>query len=179
MFDRYGLKDGRARAAAFILLAAAASGLFAQSVAPSFDQYRIGEAKFSGKPAPPLLKTTEDRRFRTAIRAAETAGPNFAGHYTVAEYGCGGGCVSIAIVDAKTGAVYRGPFRNLSWDLRKYEGKIRSDDEKFEQLAYRLESRLLVARGCLEETDCASYFWEWTGSQFKLLQKIPSVPLPQ
>ena len=180
---RESLKRGMARVsagAAIILLAAMAAGrIFAQTAVPSFDRYRVVEARFSGKPATPLFKTSGDRSFRTAIREAETGGPNFAGHYTIAEIGCGGGCVSIAVVDAKTGAVYPGPFRNLSWELRQYEGKLRSDDEKFEQLSYHPDSRLLIARGCPGETNCASYFWEWTGSQFKLVQKIPSVPLSQ
>ena len=176
---KQGLAGARACAAIVLLTATAASRMLAQTSAPSFNQYRVAEARFSGKPATPLFKTSGDRSFRTAIREAETGGPNFAGHYTIAEIGCGGGCVSIAVVDAKTGVVYPGPFRNLSWELRQYEGKLRSDDEKFEQLSYRPDSRLLIARGCPGETNCASYFWEWTGSQFKLVQKIPSVPLSQ
>jgi len=70
-------------------------------------------------------------------------------------------------------------FRNLGWDMRRYEDRIASDDPKFQPLEYRLESRLLVARGCPEETACASYFWEWSGSEFKLIRKIPSVPLQE
>jgi hypothetical protein len=80
-------------------------------------------------------------------------------------------------VDAITGAVYPGPFRNLGWELRKYEGRIASNDDNFEQLAYRLDSRLLIARGCPEEANCASYSWEWTGTKFKLLRTVPSTPL--
>jgi hypothetical protein len=174
-----GLACVRACAAIIFLGAAVVSRMFAQTSTPSFDQYRVAEAKFSGKPATPVFKTAGARSFRTAIREAETGGPNFAAHYTIAEIGCGGGCVSIAIVDVKTGVVYPGPFRNLSWELRQYEGKLRSDDEKFEQLSYHPDSRLLIARGCPGETNCASYFWEWTGSQFKLVQKIPSVALSQ
>ena len=40
-------------------------------------------------------------------------------------------------------------------------------------------SRLLIARGCPEEKNCASYFYEWTGAQFKLLRKIDATPLPK
>ncbi len=149
------------------------------TAAPSAEQYRITDAKFSGKPAQPVLKTAQDREFRTVIRDAAAKGPNFAGHYTIAQWGCGAGCVSIVVVDAANGAIYRAPFRVLGWDMRKYEGKYASNDDKFEPLAFRLDSRLLIARGCPEEANCASYFWEWTGSQFKLITKIPSVPLAQ
>ena len=36
-------------------------------------------------------------------------------------------------------------------------------------LAYKLDSRLLIARGCPEEENCGSYFYEWTGTKFKLI----------
>ncbi len=163
-------------ATAFLALAAAGL-IVAQTAVPSFADYKITGAPFKGKPAPPVIKTAEDRMFRTRIREAAAAGPNFAGHYTIAEWGCGAGCVSIAIVDAVNGAVHRGPFRILGWEMQKYEGKYAADDDKFEPLAYRLDSRLLVARGCPEEKNCASYFWEWTGAEFKLLRTIPAVPL--
>jgi hypothetical protein len=150
-----------------------------QTSVPSFDEYPATGAKFSGKPARPILKAAEDRRYRTMIRESAAGGPNFAGHYTIAEWGCGAGCITVALVDANTGTVSPGPFRVLGWELRKYEGKYASNDDNYEQLAYRLNSRLVVARGCPEETNCASYFWEWTGSRFKLIRKIPSAPLPQ
>ena len=130
---------------------------------PSFEGYPVGGPKFTGKPAAPVLKTAYERSFRTAIREAAARGPNFAGHYTVAEWGCGGGCVSIVIVDAANGAVYPGPFRNLA-------------SEEPQPLEYRLDSRLLIARGCPEETACASYFWEWSGAEFKLIRKTPPTP---
>jgi hypothetical protein len=142
--------------------------LAAQTSLPSFDRYPAAGPKFSGKPAPPVLKTAYERNFRTAIRDAAARGPNFAGHYTIAEWGCGAGCVSIVVVDAVNGAIHDGPFRNLSPS---------SDDPNIQPLEYRLPSRLLIARGCPEETACASYFWEWTGSAFSLVRKVPSTPL--
>jgi len=168
---RYGI------ASTALLVWAGVRVLFGQTAVPAFDQYRIAEPKFPGKPARPLIKTPEHRKFRTMILEAAAKGPNFAGHYTIAAWGCGAGCVSIAMVDAATGAVYRGPFRNLTWEMRKYEDQYAANDDRFEPLAYRPDSRLLVARGCPEEANCASYFWEWTGLQFKLIRIIASVPL--
>ena len=161
----------------FVLLLLAMARLYAQPAIPVFTQYPAPGAKFTGTPAKPVLKTAYQRTFRTMIRESAAEGPNFAGHYTVAEWGCGAGCVSVVLVDAATGTIYSGPFRNLGWEMRKYENRLASNDEKFEPLEYRLDSRLLVARGCPEEANCASYFWEWTGSQFKLIQKVPSAPL--
>ena len=62
------------------LLAALEVGLLsAQNTVPTFDQYRVTQPKFSGKPMLPVIKTAEDRRFRTRIREAAADGPNFAG----------------------------------------------------------------------------------------------------
>ena len=65
----------------------------------------------------PVIKTAEARRFRTMIREAAAKGPNFAGHFTVAEWGCGAGCVSVAIIDAATGSIYRDRGRLQEQDL--------------------------------------------------------------
>lgn len=54
---------------------------------PQFEQYKV--KIYSGKPAVPVLRTPEDREYRTRIREGATAGPNFAGHYTVVIIGCG------------------------------------------------------------------------------------------
>src|SRR6476620_2304120 len=55
-------------------------------------------ADFHRKPAAPILPTKTQRVFRTAIREAAAKGPNFAGHYTIAEWGCGSGCMSSVVV---------------------------------------------------------------------------------
>src|SRR5208282_3369622 len=125
-----------------------------------------------GKPAPPKLIRPEDRLFRTRIREGASKGPNFAGHYTIAEWGCGSGCISIALVDAADGTVFKVPFDVLGWGmpLMEYEGRYAPNREGFAPLSYRLDSRLLIVRGCPEDQNCASYFYEWKGPQFKLIR---------
>jgi len=94
--------------------------LLAQTSAPSrpiesmprFESYPVVE-KFKGTPARPILRTSEQRSYRTRIREGAKKGPNFAGHYTIVEWGCGSGCLSIAIVDAATGMVWDDPFHTL------------------------------------------------------------------
>jgi ankyrin repeat protein len=46
------------------------------------------------------------REYRTRLGEGAKKRPNFAGHYTVIDWGCGSNCQSIAIVDALTGKVY-------------------------------------------------------------------------
>ena len=145
---------------------------------PKFEQFKVADV-YKGKPAAPVLRTARDREFRTRIREGAAKGPNFAGHYTIADWGCGAGCVSIALIDAVDGHIYAPPFDVLAWQLMKYEGHIVSNGDKFEPLEFDLRSRLLIARGCFNEEECASFFYEWTGTQFKLLRKIPGVAMPQ
>lgn len=122
--------------------------------------------------------------FRTVIEEATKNGPNFAGRYTIADWGCGTSCESVAVIDAETGAVYDGPFGQLPKAVLYYGDALRYDRDAngryiYDDLSYRLNSRLLVARGCPNFKDCAAYFYEWTGSEFKLLRKIRATPEPR
>jgi len=138
---------------------------------PTFEQFKV-EEKYTGKPAVPILQTRMQRNFRTVIQEAAKEGPNFAGHYTLAEWGCGAGCVSMAVVDSKTGRTFDGPFTLLGFDLSYvYEGGE-------EQLEFRLDSRLMVARGCPGEKDCGTYYYEWADDRFKMIRKLPATKRP-
>ncbi len=66
---------------------------------PAFEQFNVAET-FKGTPATPKI-IRNHRSYRTQIREGAAKGPNFAGHYTIAEWGCGSSCVSIAIIDVK------------------------------------------------------------------------------
>jgi len=157
-----------------LILPLATLGHAQKETLPAFEQFNVAET-FKGKPATPKI-IRNHRSYRTQIREGAAKGPNFAGHYTIAEWGCGSSCVSIAIIDAKDGSVYDGPFNVLSFaSPLKYEGKYSSTGEGFEPLSYRINSRLLVVRGCPQEENCASYFYEWADSRFKLIRKIPAV----
>jgi len=141
---------------------------------PAFEQFRVAET-LTGKPAPPKI-TGKHRSYRTRIREGAAKGPNFAGHYTIATWGCGTSCVSIAIIDAKDGSVYDGPFGFLGYGMPlKYERRYSSMSDRFEPLSFRIDSRLLAVRGCPQHENCASYFYEWDDSRFKLIRKIPAV----
>ena len=145
---------------------------------PSFADYPATEHSPASRP-PRCFRRAGQREFRTKIREGAAKGPNFAGRYTIADWGCGAGCVSIAVIDAKDGKVYDGPFQVLSWAMFTYEGKYQSNTPEFAPLDFRKGSRLLIARGCPEEEKCASYFYEWTAPKFKLIRKVEATPIPQ
>ena len=114
---------------------------------------------FKGKPATPKITTPFQRRFRTQILEGARKGPNFAARYTIVQWGCGASCVSAVIVDAKSGAVHELPFQALTFGA-----------EVREPFSFRLDSNLLVVRGCPNEKDCATYQYEWRDSRLRFLK---------
>lgn len=72
----------------------------------------------------------EAKLFQSTITEQSSEGPNFAGHYTVATWGCGTECQGFAIIDAITG------------DIVEYEPSI--DHQVSAGLSHSLDSNLLV-----------------------------------
>lgn len=121
---------------------------------PTFAEFPVTKV-FRGKPASPKLATKDQRMFRTMIRMGgenpETL--NFAGHYTVPQWGCGTDCSQFAVVDSISGRVY-GPFAVSgmpgSW-LEDHNGA------GAEHVEFEPNSRLLKVNGCPNERDCGFY----------------------
>jgi hypothetical protein len=141
----------------------------ADSKEPRFEDYPA-DVDTHLKPATPQFKTGGQRRFRGTIRESVEKGVNFAGHYAIAEWGCGSGCVQTAVVDLRTGDVYDGPFGALP---KARMSLIPNADVDKTGIFYQEDSSLFIARGCPNEKGCGAYFFEWTGTQFKLLRRIP------
>jgi hypothetical protein len=136
---------------------------------PKFEDYRTQDV-LTGPAVVPVVSRPNQRTFKTRIVEEARLGVNFAGLYRIAEWGCGSSCVSIAVVNLQTGAVYYGPFKLLGYGTRRrYEG---GEDE----LEYRGDSRLMVARGCPGDRDCGTYYFEWKGERFLRLRYVPAGP---
>ena len=130
--------------------------------APVFGHFKV-ESLPGARPAPVDLKSHPlARRYRTVLRAGAPEGPNFAGHYTVVGWGCGSSCVQFAVVDARNGAVF------FPQGFQSVSG-VHVNSDGFEPDAardgywgrYRLDSRLLVVLGALDERpdrEGATYF---------------------
>src|ERR671926_1993814 len=73
-----------------------------QSKAPRFESYRVSVRR--GRVAPLDLRSHAlARHYRTLLRQQQRdEGVNFAGNYTLASVGCGTGCSTTAIIDART-----------------------------------------------------------------------------
>ena len=149
---------------------ALAASLLAQTAEPQFKDYPAPVSAVAA-PAAPKFKTAGQRKFRSVIRDAVDRGVNFAGHYTVAEWGCGTGCVQMAVVDALSGDVYEGPFGNLPRSSLGIDPNVEVDKAG---LFYQRDSTLLVARGCPNSSACGAYYYQWTGNRFKRLKRVLS-----
>jgi hypothetical protein len=144
-----------------------------QRVLPKFEDF-TAVGLFRGTPAMPILATREDRRFRTMIQEGARKGPNFAVHFTIADWGLGSNIGEFSIIDANTGRVHV-PFRAVAYPpMFSY---VEDPALGVAALDFRLDSRMLLIRGCPGEKRCGSYFFEWTGTRLKLLKAVPAVPL--
>jgi len=81
---------------------------------------------YKGKLASPNFKTDKDAYgFRTQIRTqCKQDGVNFAGHYTIVEWGCGSPCQQIAIVDRINGKIYFSKLPEINNEIA-YDFKCR------------------------------------------------------
>ncbi len=144
-----------------------------QTKLPSFDEYKVSEV-FKGMPAQPRLTIHLAREFRTQIQEAARKGPNLAGKFTIAQWGCGSGCIQMVVINEETGAVHPGPFKTLAaktaHTLEMYLAPL---------LQFRANSRLIIVSGCPEEdlSKCAEFYYEWTGAGFRLLTESELRPI--
>jgi len=127
---------------------------------PKFEDYAVKE-QYKGKVAQPVLRTKSDREFRTRLREGAKEKVNFAGHYVLITWGCGGGCVMGAALDAKTGTVSWIPFTLCCWPL-----------EVEDPLNFRVDSKLIVFTGSRGEQGQGVYYYRFEGGKFVLLKAI-------
>lgn len=147
-----------------VLLVALAASAFGQTSTPQFREFRA-KGKYSGKNARVIL-TREDRMFRTVLRSQAREKPNFAGHYILGAWGCGTGCLMGAVIDANTGKVFWFPATICCWSEIER-------DPNFSPIQFRLDSRLVVFTGSMNETgDLGTHYFEFGKAGFKHIRTI-------
>jgi hypothetical protein len=153
-----------------VFLAIGAS-LVGQTAKPrlQFNDFPVEEI-YRGTPALPKLVNPDQRTFRTMIRRGAKNHVEFAGHYTVPEWGCGTECFQLAIVDSITGKVYDVPFSavHLPMDWLESHGGY----DAYKKMEFYPDSRLLRFAGCPNERDCGYYDYIMIdGKGLKLIRK--------
>jgi hypothetical protein len=130
-----------------------------------FDEYQAGPL-FHGRPAVPRAETPLARDHTDIIRKAVRRGPNFAGHYTVVNWGCGSSCGTYVIVDNRTGRIYEPQEISKGVEL----GVAGPE--------HRPNSTLMVVASCPPPEqygykNCERKFYKWNGSKLILLKTEP------
>ena len=143
----------------FMLVAAVASSAAAGTNFAGFADHPAVD-KFTGKPCAARNKSApEVKKFTARIREGAKEGPNFAGRYTIVDWGCGSDCQSFVIVDAKTGEIH-------SPSITSSRG-----------LLYRLDSSLLIVNPVAPEMLVdgkapdwlVTGFYQWDGKKLNKL----------
>jgi hypothetical protein len=127
-----------------------------------FEDYPV-VANFRGTPAKPQIVTPLENTYRTQIQTQAGKGPNFAGHFTLAKWGCGSPCAAFVIIDALSGTVYAPGLTVGCSDKSGIEAKI----------DFKLTSRLVVTTGFSKEVGCGTDFREWDGKGLSLIHFEP------
>lgn len=142
------------------------SALCQRAGTPSFGSYPAAVEKARAKRIN-LRSHPQARMFRTVLGEYLSSGVNFAGHYVLAEWGCGAGCSVGAVIDARNGNVFfPGQLAGMSssWTCNV-------EDET----TFRKNSRLLVISGApasRQEKPCGKYYYEWKNNRFRLVKFI-------
>jgi hypothetical protein len=142
------------------------TAVLAAAQVPRFEDFPV-QAVFTGTHAPPDLSNRQARMFRTRLREAVAYGPNFAGHYTLARWGCGAGCVVVAVIDARSGRVWFAPFRfEDAWGS---DGHIACHHGS----SFDLNSELFIVQGGIGDKAGTHYF-RWRDERFTLVHFDPT-----
>lgn len=142
------------------LMALSLGGFAIEKPAPDFKDYPVNTV-YTGKTAKVILDTPEAKGFRTRLRYAANLSADFAGEYVLAVIGCGADCVFSAAVSRKTGRVVFLPGTVCCW--------YGEEDDK---LQYRLNSRLLIASGNINEGQYGRFYYVFDGRKFTLVRKV-------
>jgi hypothetical protein len=162
-----------------LLIHSFGSALIAQkSKPPRFEDYSADV--YAGKPAPLNPRSHRlARMFRTSIREQlHDEGINFAGHYTIAVMGCGTGCSTTAVVDARNGYAYF-PRELNGWYVEPGVYEFQEDEDV---RTFRANSRLLKIIGAprlsADERWGRSgvYYYEWVNNRLRQVHFIPAEP---
>ncbi len=132
-------------------------------------------SRWQGKPVAPRVRA--DKRswlFRTELEEAVAEGPNFAGHYRLASWGCGAACFQWAIIDLQSGKVFHpanlASTEHVNVEESLYEGDIHA-------VHVRPDSRLLVVIGGVNEDpkQRGISWFVWDGRQLKRIRFVPKM----
>ncbi len=156
--------------------------------APKFADYEAHA--FAGPHAAPRVHASRDAwTYRTNLRDAAKAGPNFAGRYTLAAWGCGTGCLDWGLVDQANGKVtFDGKIRTVEnltdvWPINDpvtgHYAAQGANAADYDTLLFRKDSALLVMLGAPggDEKQSGIHWIRWTGARFETVRFVAAAAI--
>jgi hypothetical protein len=146
--------------------------------APTFQAYPVSNPPLTGSPKLDLKSSPTARRYRTLLSEEVAKGPNFAGHYRVAIWGCGTSCANFAIVNLATGRVIA-PFDAYATGTVYFDmgdGKFFPDSEsESDSFGFRKDSKLFMILGDLNEDENreGAFYYVLEGERLRLIHSTP------
>jgi hypothetical protein len=158
--------------ASFALVVAASSVALGQSDSvPQFNAYQSKTHDTNWTTAPLHLDSAIARQYRTRLREEVKLPPNFAGKYRLVQWGCGTTCILGAVIDRKTGRIIPLPFSVCC---------SAAQDERFQAIEFRPDSRLIIFRGLRNEQGVdGSHFYTFDGHRFSFVKTVSVGTLPR
>jgi hypothetical protein len=145
--------------------------------APTFAAYRVPSPETVENPSLDLKSSPTARMYRTVLRQEIEQGPNFAGHYRVAVWGCGSSCSMFAVVNLNTGRVITP--EGFSHTSGVYFGvdnqKVFPESKDYWLLGFTKDSRLLVVLGDLDEDESreGAFYFVLNHERLRLIHSTP------
>lgn len=146
----------------FLILLGGVSSAGVYAKDPQFNEYPA--QVYKGKNAP-LILNSNTSNFKTRFRALANSKPNYAGHYVVDFFGCGGGCISGMAYNVKTGSTQFLPFDTLA-------GCYTDDGYIDQEIDYSVNSKLFIAYGSdgFSEGKCLAKYYVEQNGKLKLIK---------
>ena len=128
---------------------------------PKFSDFRVNL-----KASYPQTKLNTDskltKRFKTMLSSYLDAGPNFAGEYALASWGCGSSCLRHAIINVQNGRTF--------WP-KEIEATFNLLSCSKDTLYFQSASKLLIVNKKHEDDQIEQTYMIWEKSRFKLVTK--------
>jgi hypothetical protein len=140
--------------------------------APSFGTYLVETHQVVSSPKLDLTSNPIAKTYRTLLREQIAKGPNYAGHYRMAIWGCGTSCAMFAVVDLKTGKVMRArQFSAVSGVHLAADDFLSETESESWGFRYKIDSSLLVVLGAPNEDEsrAGAYYFVLQGEQLRLI----------
>jgi len=139
--------------------------------APAFRSFPADASASVGRAALDISNPIA-RKYRTVIRQQMRLGPNFAGHYRVAIWGCGSSCNMFAVIDLESGGVITPSNHSVS-GVRLAANDFLPDGfgDGAWGFRFRKDSRMLVLVGSLNEDEdqTGAFYYVLANGRLKLI----------